>query len=59
MNKDTVVDISVPSHSDSISEMSCAVTRFVYEECVCVCVCTRVHVGGTSAVFVHACKLAF
>ena len=39
MNNDTAVDISVTSHTDSISEMSCAVIHFVYEVCVCVCVC--------------------
>lgn len=51
MNNDTAVDISVTSHTDSISEMSCAVIHFVYEACVCVCV----EVG----LCMHACKHSY
>lgn len=38
MTNDTAVGISVTSHIDSISEMSCTAIQIVYDVCVCVCV---------------------
>lgn len=58
MTNDTAVGISVTSHIDSISEMSCTAIQIVYDVCVCVCACGGI-VHACLASYTHACKHSY